>query len=288
MTAPQIRPTVKPKAAPRPPAAPPPAAEAAPDSYAPERPQVTLPLPPGLTVPTQPQVGVDQLELMARLAAVEARLSGGMVEPSPQPRAAEPEVDESQLSDWQRQILARTRPTPQDFRPSPISYNFPLRLYMKRDRSFQWLQGSPQALAMYTEKGFTALTPEETEHWLKVERPEELKKQRRKAQLVSGLRRLIALNPQIQNGLGPEFDNDLSDMSVEQLEAQWADLTAQTGARVSLPRPQALVDRETAQADRQMAGIETQDSVSREKLEQKLGQAWVQGRLVEMSPTDRR
>jgi len=295
MTAPQNRPTIKPKAAPRPPAAPPPIVEAGPDPYAPARATVTLPLPPGLTVPTQPQVGVDTLELLARVAALEAKSSGGLTEPTPQPQAPRAVADPATLTPFQAELVARTNPTPVDYQASGVTYNHANRFFARPDGLVVELQGGPPAIAYYVQKGYHLLSAEETERWLKVERPVVVRAQLRKAQLINANRRVIKLNPQIEGGLPADWDEDQSRMTIAELEEQNLMLNQMSGqARVSLPRPPRLVDNETAEVDRQLIGIDTAANVSKEDLDRQLAsqplsmpRARGQGRMVEMTPSDR-
>jgi hypothetical protein len=250
----------------------------------------SLDLPPN-TVPTQPQVGPDQLELLARIAALEARAGAAFIEPTPVPTAPQVVADPATLTPFQQELVSRTSPTPPDFKAESVAYNHAQKWFAKPDGMIVRLQGSPQALSHYLAKGFHPLSPAEVERWETVERPKVVKAQARKAQLINGLRRLIALNPQVAAGLDAEWDSDVDKMTIAELEEQWSALAQQSGnARVSLPRPPRLVDNETAAADRQLAGVETSASVSREEFVRKLGgqQARGQGRLVEMTPADRR
>jgi hypothetical protein len=237
----------------------------------------------------QPQVGPDVLELMARLSALEAKSSGGLTEPTPQPQAPRVVADPVTLTSFQAELVERTRPTPVDYQASGITYNHPNRHFMRPDGMIVALQGGPPAIQYYLDKGFVMLTAEETERWLKVERPLVVKRQTRIAQLINGIRRMIKLNPQIEGGLDATWDEDLAKLTIPELEEQWQALAQMSGqARVSLPRPARLLDNEDREVDRQMAGVETADSMSKERLEAKLGGQRGQGRLIEMSPTSRR
>ncbi len=77
-------------------------------------------------------------------------------------------------------------------------YNYPLLWYMKSDGEIVQLQGDPQNRAYYEDKGYTVLRPDEVEQFLTVERPQILIEQRRRAQIITTLRRLQEKNPTVE------------------------------------------------------------------------------------------
>jgi hypothetical protein len=202
---------------------------------------------------------VDQLAEMQR--QIDELKSGQFLPPTPPPGPA-PQTSVHVFTSFQEELQKGTRPVPADFTPTSVAYNWPLRWYCKTDGEIVQLQGDPNNQALYRDKGYLVLDADQVARWLGGERDKVVKLQRRKAQLISGIRRSIAIEPKLAQGLDPDFDKDLDLMTIPELEQLWEQLVAHSDSpRISLPRPQRLVDaeqkREDAASKKLLEGVES-------------------------------
>jgi hypothetical protein len=208
---------------------------------------------------TRPNGTSDQLAEMQR--QIDELKSGQFLPPAPPPGPA-PQTSVHVFTSFQEELQKGTRPVPADFMPSSVAYNWPQRWYCKTDGEIVQLQGDPNNQALYRDKGYLVLDADQVARWLGGERDKVVKLQRRKAQLVGGIRRQIAIEPKLAQGLDPDFDKDLDLMTIPELEQLWDQLVAHSDSpRINLPRPQRLVDaeqrREEAASKKLLAGVES-------------------------------
>ena len=148
---------------------------------------------------------------------------------------------------------------------SGLTYNFPLAWYRRPDGDIVQLQSDPYNRTMYEDLGFVFLRPPEAREWLETVRPEKILEQKRRAQLITAIRRIAQRVPQYV--LDEDQDNPFSLRSTEELEEIFEDAKAQTGLKMRLPsiKPEPTV---AASADTQMSGVET--GMSMEEFDSKL------------------
>jgi hypothetical protein len=214
----------------------------------------------GSEAATQP-LAAELAAMRAEIAELKARTSRVVDAEQalpPHARVADPET----LTPFLQRLLEQTSPMPRDFAPPTVSYNHPERWFAIPDGRVALLQGSPQAIELYTSKGYKMLTPSETKEWLEVERPRLVRHQRRVAYLINGIRKAIAVEPKLQQGLDDDFDLKLERMTVSELEDLWAKIAGSgDSARLVLTMPERLRDEDDAEAERRerrlLDGVET-------------------------------
>lgn len=193
--------------------------------------------------------------------------SSQFVEHEPEPKANPRVADPDAFSEFTRKLLEQTRPVPKDFTAErEPSYNIPYRWYLKPDGSFVSLQGDSKNRAMYQDKGFHLLDREEQQRYLEVERPNIIREQRHKANLITSLRKLIGREATLSGYDGDqEWDSSLDLMSIPRLEEEWRDLCSQTShPDRKVPSPPRYRDDADPDA-RLLAGVETTPPASRIK-----------------------
>jgi hypothetical protein len=147
-----------------------------------------------------------------------------------------------------------------------LNYNFPLAWYRRADGDIVQLQSDPNNRTYYEDKGFVMLRPPEVREWLSQVRPEVIAGQKKRAQLVTAVRKIQAVAPQFL------IDDDdqlaFASMPLEELEQFYKDGCEFIGRKIRLPamRPEKV----TAQDDANLRGVETSESMSMEELEGKL------------------
>lgn len=196
---------------------------------------------------------------------------------TPEPTVQGREAADEELTPWLRELRAQTRPTVQPA-PEP-SYNVPLRWYMRRDGNVVQLQGDSKNASYYREKGFRELSQAEADYYIHTERPKILEQQRAKAALINNLRSLLAGNNDLKLAAGPRFELDVDKMTIPELENAWNTLSgipdSHGNKRVALPRLTRFEEEDAREADREAAllvGVETNTSMSMEKLDELTGQ----------------
>lgn len=240
---------------------------------------------------------VDELvaqnrQLQERLERLERSSPVQFVQAEPQPKASPRVADDEELTDFQRELRAATKPMPKDFKRDPKNFNFPKKWYVRTDGDIVQLQGDPQSRSYYTDKGLRMLTEEETQRWLKVERPKVLRLQQERAHLINSLRTARDLDPMLKASMPPQTELDWDHMSVAELRAQMEEInrlpTADGRPRIKLQRLKRLQDADDLAAQEEserMAGVET--GTSREAFEDKLARARQSGREIEITPETR-
>jgi len=86
---------------------------------------------------------------------------------------------------------------------------------------------------MYEDLGFVFLRPDEAREWLKDVRPGVIAEQKRRAGLITQIRRVAQRVPQYV--LDEDQDNPFSLRTTEELEEIFEDAKAQTGLKLRLP-----------------------------------------------------
>ena len=147
---------------------------------------------------------------------------------------------------------------------SGLTYNFPLAWYRRPDGDIVQLQSDPYNRTMYEDLGFVFLRPPEAREWLQEVRPGVILEQKRRAGLITAIRRIAQRVPQYV--LDEDQDNPLSERTTEDLEQIFDDAKKATGLNLRLPAIKP--EPKTAVADSNLAGVET--SMSMEELEGKL------------------
>jgi hypothetical protein len=144
------------------------------------------------------------------------------------------------------------------------NYNFPLAWYRRPDGDVVQLQSDPNNRTFYEDLGFVMLRPPEVNEWLDVVRPEVIAEQKKRAQLISAIRRLEHTIPQliIEDDQQVEFGT----MPIDDLNSYYAELCEQYGVKRRLPptKPEPT----GAQHDAMLRGVETSGSI--EELDAKL------------------
>lgn len=195
-------------------------------------------------------------------------------------------ASDEELTDFQRELVSRTRETPKDFQREGISYNFPLKWFAKPDGSIVQLQSDPQNRAYYQDKGFSLLDADQERRWLSIERPRLLQVQQEKAHLINSLRTARDLDPVLKLNLPPQIEVDWDHMTVAELRNQMAEInrlpTADGRPRIKLERLKRLQDQDDrhaqAEGDALLRGVET--GTNRESFEQRVSR----GREIELTP----
>jgi hypothetical protein len=132
-------------------------------------------------------------------------------------------------------LKARTSAVRQPGR-GPV-YNHPPLWYARPDGDVVRLQGDPQNRAYYEDKGFAVLRPDEVAEWETVVRARVIAEQRRTANFITQIRRIVARNPMV------EVLDDLNAASVAELEGILAELGGvSSGVAVIGRRAQAPVE----------------------------------------------
>ena len=223
--------------------------------------------------------------LQQRLDAIErvAPTSGAsnFVEAEPEPRAMPSTAIEGDLTDWQRSLQERTSPLPEGPIRATQAYNYPMRRYVKHDGSVVQLQGDPQNRAYYRDKGLIELTPEQERHYLEVEYPQILERQREKADLINTIRRAGERYKDLH------LEDTFDDYSIEEIREYLADIKRDTGKDIRVIRPRRQAVREAAEDARLMAGVDTTPPHSRVaefEAEQDRARARRTGRQIEVTP----
>jgi hypothetical protein len=146
-----------------------------------------------------------------------------------------------------------------------LNYNYPLAWYRRPDGDIVQLQSDPNNRAMYEDLGFVILRPNEVQEWEQEVRPEVVAKQKRKAQLITGIRSLIARHPQM--ALLDDDNFGLRDLEIEELEQEFNQLCEQAGYKPRLPR---IPPEKPPTKEQLLAGVETSASHTQEELASKL------------------
>ena len=128
------------------------------------------------------------------------------------------------------------------------NYNYPLRWYMKTDGTVVQLQGDPQSRAYYQDKGYRLLSQNagrtgglsEERQYLDQERPEILKVQRDKANIINAIRRAAERYRDLS--LETTFD----DYTVEELREYLKLIKEETGKDIRVIMPKRQAEREAS------------------------------------------
>lgn len=258
----------------------------------PRRPRRTLPPPRrgsnghGADDPIATLLKQNQ-ELLARLERLESgqmRYVGSTPDPLPDVRAVNPDaLDPFTQKLWEE----RTTDIPPDFGgDTEPSYNVPLKLFLKSDGTYCWLQGDARSVAYYTAKGYYALNAAEVAEYEKL-KPGIVNAQREKAHLITVIRRLIDSDNALAGHRDYSADGEdaeLNLMTADELREKWRSLCAET-TQPERPLPPPKRWRSEGR-DRQMAGVETSADTSMEALEAKLEKARSSNRTIEVTGTN--
>ena len=126
-----------------------------------------------------------------------------------------------------KRLQAQTVPNVSNAGRPPV-YNAPDRWFARPDGHIVKLQGDAASQAYYVSKGFHLLTPAETKEWLEVVRPLVIKEQRKRAGLITTLRRIATKHP------GVDLAGDLDITPTEELEGMVEQIKSVTGGNVAV------------------------------------------------------
>src|SRR5262252_9617777 len=130
------------------------------------------------------------------------------------------------MSDLLERLEQRAAPATSQV-TSGLTYNFPLSWYRRPDGDIVQLQSDPYNRTMYEDLGFVFLRPDEAREWLKDVRPGVIAEQKRRAGLITQIRRVAQRVPQYV--LDEDQDNPLSERTTEDLEQIFDDAKKATG-----------------------------------------------------------
>src|SRR5215471_10963716 len=118
---------------------------------------------------------------------------------------------------------------------SGLTYNFPLAWYRRPDGDIVQLQSDPYNRTMYEDLGFVYLRPPEVREWLEDVRPEKLLEQRKRARVITELRKLAAKLPQVSAELTEDEQLEFPTAPIEELEERFHEICERYGLRPKLP-----------------------------------------------------
>jgi len=145
-----------------------------------------------------------------------------------------------------------------------LTYNFPLAWYRRPDGDIVQLQSDPYNRTMYEDLGFVYLRPPEAREWLDEVRPDEVMRQKRRARLITQIRKLTATIPQFF--IEDEENLSFAEMPIDELEERYKEVCEQYGIKPRLP---AIKPEPAGVAgDARLSGVET--GISMEELESKV------------------
>ena len=204
--------------------------------------------------------GADALAAMeVRLAALESQAPAPpQLHTIPQQPEARPEAKPAtpdSLTPFQAAMAAKARPMPRDYVRNDPGFNYPMAWYARPDGEIVQLQGDPNNRAMYTDLGFHLLSREEAEQWETVERARVVAHQKEKASIITAIRTYAMRTPgYVLEYDQPNTDEAFSDMSVERLREVVAEIEAEKGSRIRIPKPKP--EPKTSTSDARSSGIE--------------------------------
>lgn len=144
------------------------------------------------------------------------------------------------MADLLERLKERTAPARQAARGP--GYNYRQLWYAKPSGDVVRLQGDPQNRAYYEDKGYAVLRPDEEREWLETVRPRVVAAQRRKASLVTAIRRVLAKNPTV------EILDDLDACTDAELESILSDVSGTAGP-IKVVERRRPVDDEPAEPE---------------------------------------
>ena len=168
-------------------------------------------------------------------------------------------------------LLAST--PPQAVQPKRgANYNYPERLFMKPDGSVVSLQGDPQNMAYYQDKGYHLLSRapgrdgklSEVEQYRQIEYPKILADQQERAKIINALRRAADRDPTLY--LVDEYDG----WTVDDLRNYLQQIKEETGKTVQVvtPRKRPRAYKPDPVEAQLLAGVETAETKSIEGLQE--------------------
>lgn len=157
----------------------------------------------------------------------------------------------------------------------PPLYNAPDLLYTHPTTGeVVTLQGDPSSQAYYRAKGFHILTPEETRVWLTTVKPIVVAEQRKRAALITTMRRIAERHP------GVEVGGDLDFTPTDELQAMMQELQTMTGGTVKVVMGRFADDTPDYEDEDSPAGeVQLQSGDSLERLKARSDAAVASGRV---------
>lgn len=146
-----------------------------------------------------------------------------------------------------------------------LNYNYPLAWYRRPDGDIVQLQSDPNNRAMYEDLGFVMLRPTEAREWEQDVRPGVVLEQKKKARLITAIRKLEHNVPQFV--LDDDENFEFSERTVDELQEIFDGYCEQFGVKPRLP---AIRPEKAGAGDARMSGVETGATMSKEELEGKL------------------
>jgi hypothetical protein len=171
------------------------------------------------------------------------------------------------VADLLERLEQRAAPTLEQPRRG-TNYNFPLVWFRRPDGDIVRLQSDPNNRTYYEDKGFVMLRPSEEREWVNEVRPGVVAAQKKRAQLVTAIRKIQAVAPQFL------IDDDdqlaFATMPLEELETFYKDGCEFIGRKIRLP---AIRPEKGEGKDPSLSGVETSDNMSIEELQAKMERA---------------
>src|SRR5262252_1114533 len=146
-----------------------------------------------------------------------------------------------------------------------LNYNYPLAWYRRPDGHIVQLQSDPNNRAMYEDLGFVLLRPAEAREWETDVRPQVVLEQKKKARLITAIRKLESIVPQFV--LDDDENVEFADKTLEELQELFDGYCEQFGQKPRLP---AIKPDKDSPRDSRLVGVETSQTMSPAELEGKL------------------
>jgi len=155
------------------------------------------------------------------------------------------------------------RAAPSDGKPtySGLTYNYPLAWYRRPDGDIVQLQSDPNNRTMYEDLGFVFLRPGEVREWLEDVRPDVVVQQKRRARVITEIRKLAAKIPQLS--LTDDEQLEFPSVPIEELEERFKEICDQFGVKPRLP----AIKPDSPRSEPKLAGV---DTGSMDELESKI------------------
>jgi|SRR5215831_12932048 len=155
------------------------------------------------------------------------------------------------MSDLLERLEARATPDQVPGVRHPLNYNYPLAWYRRPDGDIVQLQSDPNNRTMYEDLGFVLLRPSEAREWVEEVRPEVIAAQKKRAAVITAIRRLETRIPQfvIEN----EENLSYSNLNLEELEELLDEYCEQFSIKKRLP---PIPKEKEAAPEAAMSGVE--------------------------------
>jgi hypothetical protein len=149
------------------------------------------------------------------------------------------------------------------------NYNFPLAWYRRPDGDLVQLQSDPNNRTMYEDLGFVLLRQPEVREWLEEIRPDVVAAQKKRAQIITSIRRLERQIPQFI--LDDDQQNEFATLPLDELHEIYKEFCEQYGVK---PRLSPIKAESPSTSDAMLHGVETNVSMEEFDAKVKRGQGY--------------